>query len=83
MQGLISSVNAAALPMAAGIKAGESCWRLMGSSVRDIIDLSFLLADEEVELTLLDAAGSERKVQITKNIDEDWGWSLKAPCSTR
>ena len=49
MQGLISSVKRGSLADAAGIKAGESLIAVNGSSVRDIIDLSFLLADEEVE----------------------------------
>ena len=78
MQGLISSVKRGSLADAAGIKAGESLLAVNGSSVRDIIDLSFLLADEEVELTLLDAAGNERKVQITKNIDEDLGLEFES-----
>lgn len=78
MQGLISSVKRGSLADAAGIKAGESLIAVNGNSVRDIIDLSFLLADEEVELTLLDAAGSERKVQITKNIDEDLGLEFES-----
>lgn len=78
MQGLISSVKRGSLADAAGIKAGESLIAVNGSSVRDIIDLSFLLADEEVELTLLDAAGNERKVQITKNIDEDLGLEFES-----
>lgn len=41
MQGLISSVKSGSLADAAGIKAGESLLAVNGSSVRDIIDLSF------------------------------------------
>ena len=48
MQGLISSVKHGSLAEAAGIKAGESLITVNGSSLRDIIDLSFLLADEQV-----------------------------------
>ncbi len=78
MQGLISSVKHGSLAEAAGIKAGEGLTAVNGCAVQDIIDLSFLLADEVVELTLAAADGTERKVTITKKIDEDLGLEFES-----
>ncbi len=78
MQGLISSIRHGSLAEAAGIKAGESLAAVNGCAVRDIIDLSFLLADEVVELTVLSAEGRERKLVINKKIDEDLGMEFES-----
>ncbi len=78
MQGLISSVKHGSLAEAAGIKAGESLLAVNGSSVRDIIDLSFLLADEQVVLTVAAADGTERSITIDKRIDEDLGLEFES-----
>ena len=78
MQGLISSVKHGSLAEAAGIKAGESLLAVNGSSVRDIIDLSFLLADEQVVLTIAAADGTERSITIDKRIDEDLGLEFES-----
>ena len=78
MQGLISSVKHGSLAEAAGIKAGEGLTAVNGCAVQDIIDLSFLLADEVVELTLAAADGTERKVTISKKIDEDLGLEFES-----
>ena len=78
MQGLISSVKHGSLAEAAGIKAGESLLAVNGSSLRDIIDLSFLLADEQVVLKLAGADGTEREITIDKRIDEDLGLEFES-----
>lgn len=78
MQGLISSVKHGSLAEAAGIKAGESLLAVNGSSVRDIIDLSFLLADEQVILNVAAADGTERSITIDKRIDEDLGLEFES-----
>lgn len=78
MQGLISSVKHGSLAEAAGIKAGESLLTVNGSSLRDIIDLSFLLADEQVVLKLAGADGTEREITIDKRIDEDLGLEFES-----
>lgn len=78
MQGLISSVKHGSLAEAAGIKAGESLLAVNGSSVRDIIDLSFLLADEQVVLIVAAADGTERSITIDKRIDEDLGLEFES-----
>ena len=78
MQGLISSVKHGSLAETAGIKAGESLLTVNGSSLRDIIDLSFLLADEQVVLKLAAADGTEREITIDKRIDEDLGLEFES-----
>lgn len=73
MQGNISAVHKNSLADRAGIQAG---WQLIGvnnSSVEDIIDLSFLLSDTEVNLELLDDSGNEHSLLIEKGLDEDLG----------
>ena len=46
--------------------------------MRDIIDLSFLLADEQVVLTIAAADGTERSITIDKRIDEDLGLEFES-----
>ena len=70
---LISGVKAHSVAANAGVKPGETLVGVNGQDFSDIIDLSFLFADEELELLLLDENGQERIVQIEKEIDEEVG----------
>jgi putative radical SAM enzyme (TIGR03279 family) len=73
MKGLISKVKAHSLAEAAGIKAGEALLKANGSLLHDILDLSFAIATDKVQLELLDAHGKPRTVTILKDPDEDLG----------
>lgn len=73
MQGIISAVRRNSLAAEAGIKAGEKLCAVNGVSVRDIIELSYLLTDEQVTLEIEDAAGKKRQLIIEKYPDEELG----------
>lgn len=73
MQGIISAVRRNSLAEFAGIKAGEKLCAVNGTAVHDIIELSYLVADEKVTLTIEDSAGTVRQLVIEKYADEDLG----------
>ena len=73
MQGKISAVKKHSLAEAAGIHPGESLLAVNGHQLRDILDLSFLAADNVVRLDLLSSAGLTRSVTLEKEPDEDLG----------
>lgn len=78
MQGIISAVRRNSLAELAGIKAGEKLCAVNGTAVRDIIELSYLVADEKVALTIEDAAGTVRQLVIEKYADEELGLEFEA-----
>lgn len=73
MEGYISRVRPGSLAAEAGIEAGERLVAVNGQRVRDLIELSFALAQEQVELTLAGNYAHSRTVVIAKEPDEDLG----------
>jgi putative radical SAM enzyme (TIGR03279 family) len=73
MQGKISSIKKHSLAEAAGIHPGETLLAANGKKLRDILDLSFLAADNSVRLELSSEDGIKREVTIDKEPDEDLG----------
>ena len=73
MAGQICGVKVHSPAARAGIKVGEQLLAVNGQSVGDIIELSFLQAEYEVELTLGRVDGSTYNVVIEKELDEDLG----------
>ncbi len=57
----------------AGVQSGERLLAVNGNAFFDIIDLSFLFAEELLELSLADGEGKERTVIIHKEIDQELG----------
>lgn len=78
MQGIISAVRRNSLADHAGIKAGEKLCAVNGVLVHDIIELSYLVADEQVILTIEDLSGRRRQVVIEKYPDEELGLEFEA-----
>lgn len=78
MQGIISAVRRNSLADNAGIKAGEKLCAVNGVLVRDIIELSYLVADEQVTLTIENQEGRQRQVVIEKYPDEELGLEFAA-----
>jgi putative radical SAM enzyme (TIGR03279 family) len=75
---LISSVFPGSRAERAGIKPGDRLLKVNGTEVRDLIDLSFLLAEDRVSLELLKAGGQMAKVNIRKKLDEDLGLEFES-----
>lgn len=78
MLGRINKVRRHSLAEKAGVLSGEKLCTVNGCSVQDIIDLSFLTADDMVELEIENAAGERRFLQIEKYPDEDLGIEFEA-----
>lgn len=70
---LISGVKQYSPAEFAQIKPGDILLSVNGQDFSDIIDLSFLFSDEELELLLQSVDGSKRTVLINKEIDEEVG----------
>lgn len=77
-EGKIISVRKHSVAEAAGIHAGESLCAINRMPLRDIIDISFAAADEELLLTVKGVDGSLREVGIRKEIDEELGLSFES-----
>jgi len=77
MSALISGIKKHSLAEQAGIQAGEVLTSVNGSPVRDLIDLSFMLCDDSVELQLT-KDGHSRTVVVEKHPDEDLGLEFQA-----
>lgn len=73
VKGIISGVRKNSLAQVAGIQAGERLVSVNGAHVKDIIELSYCLTDEELELELEGNYVHTRKVHISKAADEDIG----------
>lgn len=71
--GIISKVLPDSIAMEAGLEAGDRLITVDGENVRDIIDLSFALADENVELLIEKSNGERELLEIEKDYDEDLG----------
>ena len=78
MQGIISAVRRNSLAENAGIKAGEKLCAVNGVSVHDIIELSYLVADEQIVLTIEDSECRQRQIVIEKYTDEELGLEFEA-----
>lgn len=77
MSALISGIKQHSLAEQAGIRPGDVLTGVNGVAVGDIIDLSFQLCDDSVELQLL-RQGQPRTVRIDKHPDEDLGLEFQS-----
>ena len=73
MYGLITKIDADSLAEELELTAGDKILQVNGHTPQDIIDLSFLLADEEIELLIEHADGSREVIAFDKDIDEELG----------
>lgn len=78
MQGIITAVRRNSLADLSGIVAGEKLCAVNGKPVRDIIELSFLVADEEIALSIENKLGKQREVLIKKALDEELGMEFES-----
>ncbi|MBR1646648.1 MAG: DUF512 domain-containing protein [Selenomonadaceae bacterium] len=73
MDGTISNVAAGSLAEELELAAGDKILAVNGHKVTDIIDLSFQLAEEEIELLVEHADGEREIIAFEKDIDEELG----------
>lgn len=78
MKGVISKVRRNSLAAAAGIKRGEKLCAVNGTDLHDIIEYSYLAAEEKIQLTIENKNGLIRQVEIEKMMDEDVGLEFES-----
>jgi putative radical SAM enzyme (TIGR03279 family) len=69
----ISAVLPGSLAAEVGIQPGDALVSINGERPRDLIDYRFLIADEDLNLEILDSQGILHRVELEKEIDEDLG----------
>ena len=73
MNGLITKIAAGSLAEELELKIGDKILKINGKAPKDIIELSFLLADEEIELFIEHSDGEQEIIEFEKDIDEELG----------
>ncbi len=71
--GIVARIIPDSIASEIGLEAGDRLITVDGESIRDIIDLSFALADENVELVIEKKNGEQEILEIEKEYDEDLG----------
>ena len=73
MSGTITKIELGSLAEELELKIGDKILEINGKEPLDIIDLSFLLADEEIELLIEHADGEREIIAFEKDFDEELG----------
>ena len=73
MNSTITKIEAGSLAEELELAAGDKILQVNGHAPLDIIDLSFLLAEEEIELLIEHADGEREIVAFEKDVDEELG----------
>ena len=71
--GIVARVIPDSISAQLGLEPGDRLITVDGESIIDIIDLSFALADESVELVIEKKNGEQEILEIDKEYDEDLG----------
>ncbi|MBR0287452.1 MAG: DUF512 domain-containing protein, partial [Selenomonadaceae bacterium] len=70
---LISRIEVGSIAEELELKVGDKILQVNGKTPLDIIDLSFLLAEEEIKLLIEHADGEREIIEFEKDIDEELG----------
>ena len=70
---MISRIEVGSLAEELELKVGDKILQVNGKKPLDIIDLSFLLAEEEIKLLIEHADGEREIIEFEKDIDEELG----------
>lgn len=70
---LITKVIPDSIAAEIGFEPGDSIVSINGQKPRDLIDYQYLIADEFLELEVLDTKGKSHNLEIEKDCDEDLG----------
>ena len=72
-QGIIAEVKQKSIAEELGLEPGDKLVEVNGVNPEDLIDISFLLADEDIELLVEKVNGEEWVLEIEKDYNEDIG----------
>ena len=70
---MISKIETGSLADELELKVGDKILKVNGKTPLDIIDLSFLMAEEEIELLIERADGEREIIAFEKDVDEELG----------
>ncbi|HML31637.1 MULTISPECIES: DUF512 domain-containing protein [Sporomusa] len=76
--GIISNVKSDSIGAEIGLMPGDRLLEVNGEVVQDIIDLSFALAEEEIELLIERSSGEQELITLEKEYDEDLGLEFES-----
>jgi putative radical SAM enzyme (TIGR03279 family) len=76
--GIISRVMPDSIADEIGLEQGDRLLAVDGQNIRDLIDLSFALADDFVELLIEKKNGEQEVFEIEKEYDEDLGLEFES-----
>lgn len=71
--GVVASIDEGSIAEEIGLAVGDKILEINGQKLRDIIDLSFALADEEVSLLIEKKDGEREFIEFDKEYDEELG----------
>lgn len=77
-KGIISNIKPNSIGAEIGLVPGDRLLEVNGEAVQDIIDLSFALADEEIELLIEHTSGEQEVISLEKEYDEDLGLEFES-----
>ena len=75
---LISAIQPGSKAEAAGLVIGDTILRVNGQKLQDLIDLSFALSEERVELEVKKHSGEIVRLRIRKKLDEALGFEFES-----
>ena len=70
---MINKIEVGSLAEELELKAGDKILEVNGQKPLDIIDLSFFMAEEEIELLIEHADGERELIEFEKDVDEELG----------
>ena len=69
----VASVEAGSIGEEIGFEVGDQLISINGVRPRDLIDYKFLIAEENLQLIILDEKGNTHKIDIEKDHDDELG----------
>ena len=70
---VVASIEEGSIGEELGFEVGDQLISINGIKPRDLIDYKFLIAEENIELTILDEQGKQHIIDIEKEYDDELG----------
>ena len=70
---VVASIEEGSIGSELGFEVGDQLISINGVKPRDLIDYKFLIADENIQLLILDDKGKKHTIDVEKDYDDDLG----------
>ncbi len=70
---VVASIDEGSIGEELGFEVGDQLISINGVKPRDLIDYKFLIAEENIQLKILDAKGKQHTIEIEKDFDDELG----------